>query len=1277
MLFLIMAMAVQTVYGQIDPQTQLEKIIAVSPTAASIAKYGNIPVSYFTGSPSISITMFEAQSGKLKVPISLNYQFNGLKVEEIASWIGLGWTLNAGGVISRTVRGIPDEGAYGYMSIPGTNLYTTKFIIDSFGSPTYGDAIKYDLTLAGQGQYDLEPDIFYYNFPGGSGKFYYNQEAQRFYSLPAQNIKINYVDSFFVLITQDGNQYTFSRREFTNAYAPVCSGVSPATANTSRNITSWYLTKIKNNTDSITFEYTDAYYSFDNISSSSRYHLTNYAGEVSTESPSPPNFTDQVCTQSTVIEGQRLSYIRFRNGYIKFSLFSYNRCDLYGDKALNKVELFTSDGRLIKRFRMEYGYFGSTTNPTDCTSSDASLRLKLKKVWEEAPDSTQLPPYQMVYQEDHTFPSRLSYAQDHWGYYNGATGNSTLIPSLLWQDINGHVHYSEGDDRKPNFTYAQLGGIKLLKYPTGGHTEFEFENNEVKDSLVQPEFQWHEEHIEGDHNGGLQTVYIDTFVVNESSNYYNFFNSGGGAYADIYYDAIGCSFPSGASSCAVLTVEGLSSGTTSYGPMTANAQGQWLPNGTYRLKATFTQSPPAFEDFYFAIRWRQPILLTNSNLVGGLRIKKIKDYDGIDTLKNVIRSFSYVSDIDSLSSGKINGYPNNYVTDFHNEYYSSAEIDGDCVYYSLFRDFVKETSVSSFPLVATQGNYVGYEQVTVYEGGFGENGKTVYKFQNIGDILYGFPTASTSKEFLRGLLLSESKYKKSGSSFTRLTYDSTTYQSLGEYDSSLLRISYGLKTGFNTCWTATEVNCEIPTFWIQRFNVISIPTIQEYETVTGNMLTDTKTSVSYEGGNQIQTIQKFSYDGKNYLPNEIKTVNSKGDTLISRYKYNVDFTQVSNNPSWLHQLSQANISAATVEKLLLVKAPGGSEYITSGVISKFRNDRPLLDTISTLDITQPLLASSFTQGQVDGGGNFIRDSRYKARLNITKYDNYENTSSQKKANDFINSYIWDYRHTYPIAECLNADSAFIAYSSFESDGRGNWSGINASYIDSSTKGITGSRYYNQSSFSISKSGLNSDAYYIISYWSKNSSYTVSGTQSGYPKNLGSIALGTDTWTLYEHLVTGQTTVTITGSGALDELRLVPKDAQMTTYTYSPLIGMTSQCDANNKIAYYEYDKFNRLYLVRDPHYNILKKICYNYTGQVENCGIAPVCTSCSGTDKKCINGVCEAGVMVITSSVRSGENYICHYHYEWSDGSWSQDHTRESLDPCVPDAPVDPPLDEL
>jgi 20S proteasome alpha/beta subunit len=61
------------------------------------------------------------------------------------------------------------------------------------------------------------------------------------------------------------------------------------------------------------------------------------------------------------------------------------------------------------------------------------------------------------------------------------------------------------------------------------------------------------------------------------------------------------------------------------------------------------------------------------------------------------------------------------------------------------------------------------------------------------------------------------------------------------------------------------------------------------------------------------------------------------------------------------------------------------------------------------------------------------------------------------------------------------------------------------------------------------------------------------------------------------------------------------DAMITTYTYNPLIGVTSITDAKGLSSYYEYDSVNRLLIIKDQDLNILQRYCYNYKGQQIDC----------------------------------------------------------------------------
>ncbi|MBW7893403.1 MAG: hypothetical protein H3C48_20790, partial [Chitinophagaceae bacterium] len=220
-------------------------------------------------------------------------------------------------------------------------------------------------------------------------------------------------------------------------------------------------------------------------------------------------------------------------------------------------------------------------------------------------------------------------------------------------------------------------------------------------------------------------------------------------------------------------------------------------------------------------------------------------------------------------------------------------------------------------------------------------------------------------------------------------------------------------------------------------------------------------------------------------------------------------------------------------------------------------------------------------------------------MNNNSYDSFGNLLEQQKDNDVKQSFIWDYKSSYPVAQVVNAPVSDIAYTSFESDGKGNWSYTGIPVPDDTAP--TGRKIFKivSTANNITKTGLGATTTYIVSYWKKSGTVSVNSTTPATGKTING-------WTYYEHKVVNPSggTITVSGTnGIIDELRLYPSGAQMTTYTYDPLIGMSSQCDPNNRITYYEYDSFSRLVLERDQDKNIIRQTCYNYAGQVEDCQV--------------------------------------------------------------------------
>jgi YD repeat-containing protein len=198
-----------------------------------------------------------------------------------------------------------------------------------------------------------------------------------------------------------------------------------------------------------------------------------------------------------------------------------------------------------------------------------------------------------------------------------------------------------------------------------------------------------------------------------------------------------------------------------------------------------------------------------------------------------------------------------------------------------------------------------------------------------------------------------------------------------------------------------------------------------------------------------------------------------------------------------------------------------------------------------------------------------------------KYDTRGNLLVQYKTSGPKMSYIWDYNSSLPVAQCTNADVTDIAYTSFEGNTYGNWSVGSTAGI--TTPGITGDKSYNLGAGNLVRSGLQSGQQYIVSYWAKTGTVNVSNTST---TRQGTTING---WTYTERVISSTTTVTISGTAIIDEVRLYPAGAQMMSYTYTPLAGMTSQVDADSKITYYEYDKLGRLVRVKDQDGRILKQ----------------------------------------------------------------------------------------
>lgn len=178
---------------RLQAQSPVADQYLVSPGMASLGEYGEIPVSHYTGIPEVSVPLMELSDGTHKLPISISYHGGGVNPDAHPGWTGMGWTLHAGGSITRIVCGMPDESdkyrVSKYSANPVEQQYAPKggmFYATGIYSTFHSRYEKWRLSeLKSESKifgrimpgFDTEPDCYMFNFMGYSGKFYYTLDG--------------------------------------------------------------------------------------------------------------------------------------------------------------------------------------------------------------------------------------------------------------------------------------------------------------------------------------------------------------------------------------------------------------------------------------------------------------------------------------------------------------------------------------------------------------------------------------------------------------------------------------------------------------------------------------------------------------------------------------------------------------------------------------------------------------------------------------------------------------------------------------------------------------------------------------------------------------------------------------------------------------------------------------------------------------------------------------------------------------------------------------------
>ncbi|MBL7737788.1 MAG: hypothetical protein JNK14_01125 [Chitinophagaceae bacterium] len=1122
-----------------------------TPESQSFEKYGAIPIDEYSGTPNITVPLYTVKGRFLEAPLSLAYHASGIKVNQEATWVGLGFDLVCGGRITVETRGNVDDYVRNYTSQQqfkdGLRRLFTKWKVPynpypnapglgyayldygklySLSDPLYhtNDTLWDDnFTVTNAAWFGIaEPDIYYANFDGNSLKFYIDlvDEQVRFIGEKSLfNVAFSRDSAGvaqFTITDNGGKKYFFEQREFTKVAIPPSYGFNSHISSPS----AWLLTKVVHpSQDTLWFNYSNYGYT---------YPAPSWSASISAKISPYTSFSVSSGLPNQVTQTPYyLSQVSSGNTVVNFIMGSREDLRGNGAKKLDKIEVKDKiTNTLIREIVFSYDYFTATQEAYEQSLPDSvkncyKKRLKLLSVKEF--NSTDSKPW-LFYYKNISGPSKMSFAQDHWGYYNGVdntAGNpfvSTsdpyrLIPTFselgsLASRVTGATVIAEnncvrdnGADAPPGTQiHTSFNGIAQgrgcsstmilaymmdsIVYPTGGSTKFEFEPHRSS---------YYDKGISDLLGGGIRMKSVKNYATDnllQSVTEYDYMNSG------VYLGAI-----------EYLRVSN-----------------RWPSRGTVTMSSHGIQN-------------------LDGQSVGYASVKKIvKDY------------------LNQANSGYTIKY-----------FYANSSLT---VQYTNTQFPFQTSSQCNTPYSYTpQLNYLSRIK----------SGITPMPARNLDGKLY---REDVYNSYVVKVKSTEYYYQQAD-----LTNPYFSLQASDNYDGYSGDMGASIVTCDNCC-TNTDFGWGSPYYcpsgW-RRWEVCLSPAVSFY-TVLDSMVEKTL------GNNGNFITQKKSFNYNKYHQQEYATLyNSDGTQTIQYTKTPLSFDHPAipnngeNDAYLIEQLKSAHIYDVPIEQISLNRSITGDSLVSGGVYQVY--DLAVLKKVYAVETNVPLVFRTqfvpsyyYHNYPTLPSFNVVIDSKYKLQ------DSAEYYSSQLVKNVYAikgkQSFVWDETYNTIMASCVDATASDIAYSSFETNAKGNWSYSGTSVTDVSSPG--GTKSYSLSNGSVSKSSLGTKTY-VVSYWSKNGAQNVNGSTGVSGRSVGG-------FTYYEHKVSNPVsgTITVSGSGTIDELRLYPEKSLMNTYVYKPLIGVSSVADPSNRFSYYEYDGMNRMSLVRDQDKNILKRVEYKY-----------------------------------------------------------------------------------
>jgi len=1229
----------------------LPQITSPSPTVAQLMKFEEVSLNHYTGQPNIDIPLFSKNIHGLNYNLALQYQVSGIRVDEQSGWVGKGWALDTGGVISRSVVGLPDElnmeGEYIGINHNQFYDYFDWNVLEHFSVEnqinTNSDAYKireyyFGCLWATDYALDYQRDIYQFNFFGNIGRFIFIKEGTNLVPKIIGNdskLKIevayetdpslyyNQVIKSFTVTDTNGFVYTFDQVEQTeklelNQSNPRGDGqavLTPKSPQIPKFRSAWKLSKVdlkKNGHNLLTISYNDV-----EEKPKIKGQLVQYSVAIPGSTPTGVGIgpycdvainnalkpSSIISHYTLTIDSKKVEQITFRDSTKVIFKTSSNHPEYQGVQ-LNKVSILAPNGIINKMYNLNY---------------DPHMRLNNSNLGQNADHRHDLLFLNEIVETSGILENKYVFSYDHFiqGYN---TLENLKAYNLTSRDDFG---YYRSDNNETRHLEVISGALQSITYPTGGKRKFNWESNTY--SFKGDDLLTFEEIFENPENYTLNTSispgpfhHIANTVGVPSANQgpitiniaqkinieYQIQN--GQEYINPYSFYIEYGLLGSPNNIGVISIDG------------NNVRGKvnvFLDPGQYWFRVRrniFTPVTPPFENDNNTYEVGIELLITSKTLNrnklnwwahgGGLRLKSSQDVDKDSTL--VKTSFNYALEPftqTSLMDGTVTNYPSKPL-DYPEPlgviipvdpifYFSSGSYDGES---SLVRRYevnikpvINITGVLEHPIrykvieynnvlnaQLTHGNFIGYKNVAAFKtnvtrgfknidsGPITQKSVTKYEFSSAidhpsfpQDYTYPFRYVEDN-DYLKGLLKSQKIYDASNK-IIKSTVNSYNTDSAGDIRNLVAEsLHFEInENAFANGWGGTGPHAA--RFMYKNFydysNNYANPDVYTHNICTGQLLNRANLFIDF---------------GSPFIHSELLLVGPS--KKYNEYSYKVELVSKETRDYFYDGTEEAVI--------------GG--YPISNKIVETREEF----------IYNPL------NYQIEEHHTYLQDDDGEEHY-LTKY--YYSTESMMLNQNRINEIL-------TVENFKDGEGLSMIHNEFKNFNQGDLDLNNDVVMLEKVRSLKSDisvtntledriEFHDYDDYSNPLEVSKTDGTHIIYVWGYEDTQPIAKIENATYVGMSS--------SLFSAITSAKTASNNDNDhcreadckeqllrDALEQLRNHEdlSNAVVSTYTYDPLIGVTSVTDPRGYTIYYEYDDFNRLKLITDSEDYILSKNDYNY-----------------------------------------------------------------------------------